>query len=218
MAADEFFYAEQNARLVRNAEEYYRAMFRGRVASWNLRDRHMVETLEALAPILDAARGTRAKIVVWAHNSHLGDARATQMGERGELQRRPAPARATWRGRGAGRLHHLRGHGDGGLGLGRRRPSGSTVRPALRGSYEALFHEVGACPRFFLPLRDDREARGELREPRLERAIGVVYRPETERMSHYFQARIAAAIRRRAAFRPDPRRGTAGERRPMAGG
>lgn len=77
MAADDFFYAEQNARLVRNAEHYYRSMFRGRVSSWNLRDRHMAETLDFVVEHL-ALRGTRAKVVVWAHNSHLGDARATQ--------------------------------------------------------------------------------------------------------------------------------------------
>jgi erythromycin esterase-like protein len=84
VAEDEFFFAEQNARLVKNAEEYYRAMFRGRVSPWNLRDRHMVETLHALAAHLERRDGRAAKVVVWAHNSHLGDARATEMGERGE--------------------------------------------------------------------------------------------------------------------------------------
>src|SRR5205807_2341202 len=83
VAEDEFFYAEQNARLVKNAEEYYRTMFHGRVSSWNLRDRHMFETLDALVAHLDR-QGGRTKVVVWAHNSHLGDARATQMGARGE--------------------------------------------------------------------------------------------------------------------------------------
>ena len=83
VARDEYFFAEQNARLVRNAEEYYRQMFRGRVSSWNLRDRHMAETLHALVSHLEAEKQS-AKIVVWAHNSHLGDARATYMGERGE--------------------------------------------------------------------------------------------------------------------------------------
>src|SRR5207245_5118828 len=84
IAADEYFFAEQNARLVRNAEEYYRAMFGGRVESWNLRDTHMVETLDALRTHVQRTSGT-SRVVVWAHNSHLGDARATQMGARGEL-------------------------------------------------------------------------------------------------------------------------------------
>src|SRR5207244_7639783 len=82
-AADEFFFAEQNARLIKNAESYYRSMFRGRVSSWNLRDRHMAETLHALSAHFDA-QGQPAKIVVWEHNSHLGDARATALGEPAE--------------------------------------------------------------------------------------------------------------------------------------
>jgi len=85
LAADEAFYAEQNARVVRAAEEYYRAMFSGRVSSWNLRDRHMADTLDALASHLGRQQGTFAKIVVWAYNSHLGDARATETSARGEL-------------------------------------------------------------------------------------------------------------------------------------
>ena len=84
-ATDELFQAEQNARLVRNAEAYYRSMFLGDVSTWNLRDRHMAETLDALLAHLDRQVGRRAKIVVWAHNSHLGDARATEMSRRGEL-------------------------------------------------------------------------------------------------------------------------------------
>src|SRR5947208_12664514 len=80
---DEFFFAEQNARLVKNAEQYYRSMFRGRVSSWNLRDQHMAETLDALVAHLNG-HGQQAKVVIWAHNSHLGDARATEMGQAGE--------------------------------------------------------------------------------------------------------------------------------------
>src|SRR5258708_24105578 len=83
-AEDELFHAEQNARLVKNAEEYYRSVFLEEVSSWNLRDRHMAETLDALRRHLDRQAG-RAKIVVWEHNSHLGDARATEMGQRGDL-------------------------------------------------------------------------------------------------------------------------------------
>src|SRR5213075_1599629 len=84
VAEDEYFYAEQNARLALNAERYYRAMFRGRATSWNLRDTHMADTLDALIHHL-AASGRAPKLVVWAHNSHLGDARATEMGQRGEI-------------------------------------------------------------------------------------------------------------------------------------
>ena len=111
------FFAEQNARLVKNAEEYYRTMFRGGAQSWNLRDQHMAGTLEALRDYLSEA-DRPAKIAVWAHNSHLGDARATQMGQRGELnvgqlmrERFPADT--------SGRLHHLTRHGDGRVRLGR---------------------------------------------------------------------------------------------------
>lgn len=188
VAADEFFFAEQNARLVKNAEEYYRAMFRGRVSSWNLRDRHMAETLDHLVAHLEG-QGQQAKIVVWEHNSHLGDARATEMGERGELN--------------VGQLVRER-YGDESVLVGfstytgtvtaasdwDAQPERKRVRPALKGSYEALFHETGV-PRFLLNLRDDDKTAG-LSEPRLERAIGVIYRPETDRASHYFFARLSA--------------------------
>ncbi len=188
VAADEFFFAEQNARLVKNAEEYYRAMFRGRVSSWNLRDRHMAETLDHLVTHLEG-QGQQAKIVVWEHNSHLGDARATEMGERGELN--------------VGQLVRER-YGDESVLIGfstytgtvtaasdwDAQPERKRVRPALKGSYEALFHETGV-PRFLLNLRDNDKMAG-LSEPRLERAIGVIYRPETERASHYFFAQLPA--------------------------
>ncbi len=191
VAEDEFFYAEQNARLAKNAEAYYRAMFRGRVSSWNLRDRHMAETLHALVQHLDR-RGGRTKAVVWAHNSHLGDARATQMGAGGEFNLGQL-ARERWGDQ--ARLIGFSTYGgtvtaapDWGEPAERNR-----VRPGLPGSYEALFHEVaaaGAGPRFWLGLREGAAA-DRLREPRLERAIGVIYRPETERFSHYFDARLA---------------------------
>jgi erythromycin esterase-like protein len=179
------FSAEQNARLARNAEAYYRAMFGSRIASWNLRDRHMAETIEELLRFL----GGDAKLVVWAHNSHLGDARATEMGDEGELNvgellREKLGPEALLVGfttyDGAVTAAH---DWDG---------PAETMRvvPALEGSVEATLHEVG-LPRFFLPLRDPGEALAELREPRLERAIGVVYRPDTERVSHYFMARVA---------------------------
>jgi erythromycin esterase-like protein len=184
---DELFYTEQNARLVRNAEEYYRTMFRGRVDSWNLRDRHMSETLEALIGHL-ARGGRRARVVVWEHNSHIGDALATEMGQLGE-----------WN---IGQLTRQR-LGDQSMLIGFTTYSGTVtaasdwdapaerkrVRPALPESFEALFHTVG-IPDFLLPLRGDARLAEALDKPRLERAIGVIYRPESERVSHYFEARI----------------------------
>ena len=188
VAADDFFFAEQNARLVKNAEEYYRSMFHGAVPSWNLRDRHMAETLESLVRHFGAL-GQAARVVVWEHNSHLGDARATEMGERGELN--------------VGQLVRER-HGNDAVLVGFSTYTGSVtaasnwdapaerkrVRPALRDSYEALFHEVG-IPSFQISLSASSPVATALHEPRLERAIGVIYRPETERQSHYFYARIA---------------------------
>ncbi len=189
VAEDEFFHAEQNARLVRNAEEYYRSMFRGRVESWNTRDRHMAETLDALVAHLERQGGGGTKVVVWAHNSHLGDARATEMGESGELN--------------VGQLARER-YGRAAFLVGFTTHAGTVmaaddwdapprvkrVRPALAGSCELLFHETGLA-RFLLDLRAEGRARELLRLPRLERAIGVIYRPETERLSHYFRARLA---------------------------
>jgi len=186
VAADAFFAAEQNARLVQNAERYYRAMFRGRDESWNVRDRHMVETLDALAAHFDRP-GQRSKAVVWAHNSHLGDARATSMGAAGELNVGQL-VRERWSGE-AVLVGFTTYHGsvtaasDWGAPAERKR-----VRPGLPGSYEAVFHEVG-IPRFVLSLRDPAVAEV-LRGPRLERAIGVIYLPRTERASHYFNARL----------------------------
>ncbi|MDB5353451.1 MAG: hypothetical protein JWN86_4698 [Planctomycetota bacterium] len=189
VAEDEYFQAEQNARLARNAEEYYRSMFRSRVSSWNLRDRHMVETLSELVAHLDRTTGRRTKAVVWAHNSHLGDARATEMAEQGE-----------WN---VGQLVRQR-FGDDARNLGFTTYDGTVlaasdwdapaerkrVRPALSDSYEALFHDIG-LEQFLIVLRGGGEAAEALREPRLERAIGVIYLPETERQSHYFHARLA---------------------------
>ena len=190
-AEDEFFYAEQNARLAKNAEAYYRSMFRGRVSSWNLRDTHMADTLDALVAHLDRGGEGRTKTVVWAHNSHLGDARATQMGDEGELnlgqlarQRHAAEAVLVGFSTYAGTVTAASDWDE--------PAERKHVRPGLPGSYEALFHDVAreGPPRFWLSLRDP--GLGErLREPRLERAIGVVYRPETERFSHYFEARLA---------------------------
>jgi erythromycin esterase-like protein len=161
-------------------------MFLREVSTWNLRDRHMVETLEALVAHLSRDQG-QAKVVVWAHNSHLGDARATEMGRRGELN--------------VGQLVR-EGHGEDAVLVGFTTHRGSVtaasdwggtaerknVRPALPGSYETLFHDVGV-ERFLLTLHD--EAASHLLASRLERAIGVIYRPQSERMSHYFDARLS---------------------------
>jgi erythromycin esterase-like protein len=191
-SADAFFYAQQNARLVKNAEEYYRTMFRGRISSWNLRDSHMAETLDALAQHL-SKDGEPAKIVVWEHNSHIGDARATEVGELGE-----------WN---VGELARKAYDGDTRL-IGFSTYEGfvtaasewdgpaehKRVRPGMPGSYEELLHSTG-IERFLLPLRgagaDDSAAREALMQRRLERAIGVIYLPRTERQSHYFSAQMA---------------------------
>jgi erythromycin esterase-like protein len=186
VAADEYFFAEQNARLVRNAEEYYRAMFGGRVESWNRRDTHMMETLEALLAHIRRTSGD-AKVVVWAHNSHLGDARAMQMGDQGELNLGQLVRQSM--GRDA-RLIGFTTHTGTVTAASNwdEPPQRKTVRPSLAGSYERLFHDAGITR--FLLLLDRPEIRPALARPRLERAIGVIYRPETERMSHYFHARL----------------------------
>jgi protein-L-isoaspartate(D-aspartate) O-methyltransferase len=178
--------AVQNARLIADAERYYRAMYYGSDESWNLRDRHMFDTLEALL----AFHGPDAKAVVWEHNSHLGDASATEMGLRGQLN--------------VGQLCREK-HAESAFLIGFGTDRGTVaaaddwdgpmrvmqVRPAHPESYERLCHEAG-LPAFFLHLREPSrdELRLELEPPRLERAIGVVYRPDTELQSHYFHASL----------------------------
>jgi protein-L-isoaspartate(D-aspartate) O-methyltransferase len=181
---DRFLDALQNARLVANAERYYRIMYYGSRASWNLRDSHMFETLKNLLSF----HGPQSKGIVWAHNSHVGDSAATEMAAREEYY-----------------IGHLcrQDFGDDCYSIGFGTNTGTvaaasnwdeameikTVRPALAGSYERLCHETGD-PRFVLPLRRlaPRMLSAELSQPRLERAIGVIYRPETELQSHYFEA------------------------------
>lgn len=189
VAPDDYFYAEQNARLVMNAEEYYRTMLRGHVESWNRRDRHMVEMLGDLMGFLAESR-PGAKVVVWAHNSHLGDARATEMGEGGELN--------------VGQLVRERFGLHQSVLVGFTTSTGTVtaasewdappyrkqLRSPIPGSYERLFHETG-IPRFLLPLRTDPDLAAALTERRLERAVGVLYLPATERASHYFHAHLA---------------------------
>ena len=185
---DEAFYAQQNARLVRNAEEYYRTMFHGRVSSWNLRDSHMAETLHALDRHLTTG-GAPPRIALRAHNSHLGDASATEMGERNE-----------WN---VGQLVRDR-YADDAVLVGfsthhgwvtaasnwHEPPQRKRVREGLPGSWEDVFHHTGTT-RFLLPLRDDAALRSLVKSQRLQRAIGVIYRPDTERQSHYFYTRLA---------------------------
>lgn len=182
---EELFNAEQNARVVKSAEAYYRTMFLAEVSSWNLRDRHMADSLERLVAHLERRPGP-VKIAVWAHNSHLGDARATAMGERGELN--------------LGQLLRER-HGRAVVSVGFTTYVGTVtaasdwdqpaerkrVRPARPDSYEALFHALG-MGRFLLPLTLGGEAEQILRTDRIERAIGVIYRPDTELQSHYARA------------------------------
>jgi erythromycin esterase-like protein len=180
IAGDDHFYALQNAQLVVDAERYYRSMFQGGPEAWNVRDRHMADTLDALVTYLEQTRGA-TKAVVWAHNSHVGDALATQLGEAGELN--------------IGQLTRDRHRGETML-VGFTTHSGSVtaasdwggpaerkrVRPALFGSWEEQFHEWGVSRFMFDPT--------DLHTKRLERAIGVIYRPETERLSHYFEATL----------------------------
>ena len=184
---DEFLDAAANARLVQNAEAYYRALFHGAAESWNLRDTHMFETL---CQLLDA-KGPDAKAVVWAHNSHIGDAAATEMGWRqGELN--------------IGQLCRERfGEGAVLIGFGTHRGTVACatdwddpmevkdVRPSMKGSHEETFHATGLA-RFLLDMRGaDAALTRALAQPRLERFIGVIYRPETERWSHYAEARLS---------------------------
>jgi protein-L-isoaspartate(D-aspartate) O-methyltransferase len=181
---ERFFDALQNARVVAAAERYYRIMYYGSHESWNLRDQHMFETLQLLL----ASRGPRSRAVVWEHNSHVGDAGATEMAARGELNVGHL-AREAYRD-----AAFLVGFGtDHGTVAAAHEWDGAmevmAVRPSHPESYERLFHDSG-IPACSLHLREPerREVGEELGEPRLERAIGVIYRPETELQSHYFQA------------------------------
>ena len=187
LAEDEQFQAEQNARLIQSAEAYYRQMFSSRVNTWNLRDTHMSDTLDLLHRHLSRRLGRSAKIAVWEHNSHLGAARATEMGARGEHN--------------VGQLTRER-YGDDCCLIGFTTYKGSVtaasewdgpaerkrVRPGIPGSIEEILSRLNR-DRFWLPLRG--EIAEALREPRLQRAIGVLYLPDTERASHYFRCRLA---------------------------
>lgn len=186
---EEYFYATQNARIVKDAEHYYRSMFEGRISSWNVRDIHMLETLDTIADHLEDRFKKPAKIIVWAHNSHVGDARATEMGEKGEVN--------------IGQL--VREHHDAAdtylIGFSTYQGSVTAaynwdkpaelkrVNPGMLGSYEELFHQL-KYKNFLLDLNCYKQIEHYLHIPRLQRAIGVIYRPETERLSHYFFTRL----------------------------
>jgi protein-L-isoaspartate(D-aspartate) O-methyltransferase len=182
---DEWLDAAANARLIRNAEQYYRVMYYGSAESWNLRDTHMFETLCQLLE----AKGPAAKAVVWAHNSHIGNAAFTEMGQvREELnigqlvkERFGEAARLIGFGTHTGTVAAASDWDE--------PMEVKTVRPSLPDSWERLCHDSGV-PRFLLDLRDGKAIEG-LAEPRLERFIGVIYRPETERWSHYSEAEPA---------------------------
>ena len=183
---DRFFDAVQNARVVANAERYYRAMYYGSATSWNLRDTHMFDTLQALL----AFYGPDSRAVVWEHNSHVGNALATELSTRGELNLGQL-CRAKY-GNDAYIVGFATDHGTVAAASGWDEPmQRMRVRPAHQESYERLFHESERAA-FMLHLRDPRRTaiREELLAPRLERAIGVVYRPETELASHYFHASL----------------------------
>jgi len=187
-AAEAHFSAVRSAASVVAAEEYFRTVYAGSMA-WNVRDQRMSQNVHAIAEHVGALSGRPGKVAIWSHNTHSGDARATFAANRGELN--------------LGQLLRQR-HGNGAFLLGFFSYAGSVMaapdwdqpnrvydmRPALPGSYSALFHQVGV-PNFSLLLRGDAELSRQLGGTMLERAIGVVYRPETERESHYFEARLA---------------------------
>ena len=189
IAGDEFFYASQNAQIVKDSEHYYRSMFEGRISSWNIRDIHMVETLNAISAHLENKFDQPAKIVVWAHNSHVGDARATEMGDKGEVNL----GQLTREHHGAENCYLIGQSTYEGFVTAaddwdmpaQRKP----VSPGFPGSYEELFHHLN-YKKFLLDLDRYDEIEHYLHLSRLQRAIGVIYRPDTERYSHYFFTRL----------------------------
>jgi erythromycin esterase-like protein len=186
--SDEQFYAMQNARVVKNAEAYYRALFEAHHVTWNIRDQHMADTLQNIMAHLETLSQKPAKLIVWAHNSHVGDARATEMSERQEVN--------------LGQLVRERFNTSSFL-LGFSTAVGKVtaasywdgpcaekkVQEPIPGSYEYLFHQLKE-KNFLLNLRDENRLMHLLASSQLQRAIGVIYRPETERMSHYFFSKL----------------------------
>lgn len=179
------FNIEQNARVIKNAEKYYRALFMSDEIGWNIRDSHMFETLQSLMAYYNLQGVDNPKIIVWAHNSHIGNAQATEFSKRGEYNIGQLVQEAY--GKQAYALGFSTYQGEVSAASNWHAPvERKRVRPALDESYEAVFHQLG-LEEFFLPLTRETPLDHEL----LERAIGVIYRPETERLSHYFYARIA---------------------------
>lgn len=182
----QYFDATENARLIADAEAYYRRIYQGSIESWNLRDTHMFETLRALCK----QYGENSKGIVWEHNSHLGDARATEMGQEGQLNVGQL-CRERW-----GDQVYLIGQGTDHGTVAAASTWGEPhedrdIRPAIPSSIERLCHESD-LPRFLLPLRNANDGfRERLAAPMMQRAIGVVYRPQTERQSHYFRSSLS---------------------------
>jgi erythromycin esterase-like protein len=182
----EYFCATQNAKLVRNAEQYYRSMFSGRKNSWNVRDKHMFETLNDLSDHLGIQLGRKAKIIVWAHNSHIGNAGATEMGRRGEYNIGQLACDAY--GADVLLVGFSTSHGTVTAASNwDEPPECKNINLPCSGSYEEVFHHV-KYKNFLIDLRENNSAIDLLMQPRLQRAIGVIYRPMTERQSHYFQS------------------------------
>lgn len=186
---NECFHAIQNARLVKNAEQYYRSLFSKEDISWNIRDKHMFETLGHIANYLESIHDKPAKIIVWCHNSHVGDERATEMGERGQYN--------------IGQLTK-ENYGPNAALLGFTTFDGTvraasdwggksqvfTINPALQNSFEALFHQL-KYKNFFINIQENAPIQDLFKDLNyLHRAIGVVYRPETERQSHYYYSKL----------------------------
>ena len=186
--ADQLFYAKQNARLVRNAEFYYRAMFEPHINTWNIRDGHMFETLQNIRDHLRNTLTFEPKIIIWAHNSHVGDALATDMGKQGELnigqlvkQHYKDESFSLGFSTYTGTVLAANDWGD--------EPECKQVNPGWEDSYEELFHNTH-CKNLVLCIRHNPELQEIFSSERLQRAIGVIYRPQTERYSHYYNARL----------------------------
>lgn len=187
--SDEFFSIQQNSRLVKNAENYYRQMYSGDVSSWNLRDIHMTQTIREIDQYLSHQLQRPARIIVWAHNSHIGDAMATEQSQRGELNvgqlmRDQYPAQVYLLGFTTYRGYVTAASEWGGIAERKR------VKPALPNSYESLFHDTG-LEQFILIMRGREELHRLIPSNYLERAIGVIYLQHSERISHYFHSNLA---------------------------
>jgi len=181
---DQAFYAIQNARVVKNAENYYRALFEPHHLTWNIRDQHMADTLQNIIAHLESKIKKPAKVIVWAHNSHVGDARATEMSERNEInlgqlvrERFNTSTYSLGFSTAVGTVTAASDWGSSAM--------AKSINTPIAGSYEALFHQA-EVKNFILDLRKKNHLTHLLNSPQLQRAIGVIYRPEMERMSHYF--------------------------------